>query len=168
MSAILELSTAVRTRRSDMGLTQSSVAKLSGLSRATVNQLENGTIKDLSLSRANRLLEALGLAMTVAAPHRRLDPAERKSPALDLAARSASVSFRTMLTPRALREILAGGAVPVDLRPHVFALLDEVPVSLLAAVVEQMYFEQKIERPRTWKRMRELAQVLKSNRELWQ
>ena len=31
MSAILELSAAVRTRRADMGLTQTALAKLSGL-----------------------------------------------------------------------------------------------------------------------------------------
>ena len=68
MSAILELSAAVRTRRADMGLTQTALAKLSGLSRATVNQVENGTIRDLSLTRAAKLLGSLGLSVTVTAP----------------------------------------------------------------------------------------------------
>ena len=51
MSAITEFSSAVRTRRADMGLTQTALAGLSGLSRATINQLENGTLQDLSLKR---------------------------------------------------------------------------------------------------------------------
>jgi len=71
MSTIQELGSTVRTRRSDMGLTQTTLAKLSGLSRATVNQVENGTINDLSLTRASKLLGVLGLFITVAPPRSR-------------------------------------------------------------------------------------------------
>lgn len=45
MSPLAELSTVVRTRRADMGLTQAALARLSGLSRATVNQLEAASLQ---------------------------------------------------------------------------------------------------------------------------
>lgn len=169
MSPILELGLAVKTRRSDMGLTQTSVAALSGLSRATVNQLEKGAVKDLSLTRTARLLDVLGLSMTIAAPRtgRRTDQ-PKKSRALDIAARTASVSYKVPLGAQQLREVLTTGVLSADIVPHVYALLDEAPVSLLASVVEQLHEEAGIEHAKAWKQMRALAHQLKSSREIWQ
>ena len=168
MSPIFELSTAVRTRRSDMGLTQLTLAMLSGLSRATVNQLEKGTIKDLSLTRAARLLDVLGLSMAIARPR----PASRdrdkeKSTALDLAARTASVSYQASISAAQLREALTSGTLAPAYQPHVYALLDEAPVSLLASVAEQLHRDAGVERAHVWKQMRALAHRLKSSREIW-
>jgi transcriptional regulator with XRE-family HTH domain len=168
MSAILELSAAVRTRRSDMGLTQTTLAKLSGLSRATVNQVENGTIHDLSLTRAAKLLGNLGLSLTVAAPRpKNLPPTRAKSSALDIAARTASVSYRDSVTADQLREVFTTDGLSADFLPHLYTLLEEAPVSLLASVVEELHVEAGVERAQVWKRMRELARRLKSSRELW-
>ena len=169
MSAIQELGSSVRTRRSDMGLTQTTLAKLSGLSRATVNQVENGTINDLSLTRASKLLEVLGLFITVAAPRpRHLKTRDAKSSALDLAARTAGVSYRVAMSADQLRDALFRGAVPPEFTPHVHTLLEEAPVSLLAAVVEELHEELGLDRTQVWKRMRTLAHQFKSSRELWQ
>ena len=172
MSPIFELSIAVRTRRSDMGLTQLTLAMLSGLSRATVNQVEKGTIKDLSLTRAARLLDVLGLSMAIAPPRPR--PASRdrdrdkeKSGALDLAARTASVSYLVSISAAQLREALISGALAPAYRPHVYVLLDEAPVSLLASVAEQLHRDVGVERAQVWKQMRALAHQLKSSREIW-
>ncbi len=168
MSAILELSSAVRTRRSDMGLTQTALAKLSGLSRATVNQLENGNIKDLSLSRADRLLGVLGLSVTVTAPRPRQRPdRSTNSSALDLAARTASVSYRLSMNANELRDALSSGALPAGHAPHLYTLLEEAPVSLLARVVEELHQASGIERAKVWKTMRSLAHQLESSRALW-
>jgi transcriptional regulator with XRE-family HTH domain len=160
----------VRTRRSDMGLTQMTLATLSGLSRATVNQVEKGTIKDLSLTRVARLLDALGLSMAIAVPGPRATNREletEKSGALDIAARTASVSYKTPISATHLREALTSGTPAPEFLPHVYALLDEAPVSLLASVVEQLHREEGVERALVWKRMRELAHRLKSSREIW-
>lgn len=168
MSAIHELSSSVRTRRSDMGLTQTALAKLSGLSRATVNQVENGTVKDLSLTRAAKLLGVLGLSMTVAAARPKgVTNHGAKSSALDRAARTASVSYKLGISERQLREILTTEAMPARFWPHLHSLLDEAPVSLLASVVEELHRELGLERTQIWKRMRELASHLKSSRCLW-
>lgn len=153
-----------------MGLTQTTLARLSGLSRATVNQVENGTIKDLSLTRAVRLLSVLGLSVTVSAPHaRNFQSTRARSCAFDLAARTASVSFREPMSASQLRDVFAfpDDAVPADFWPHLYTLLDEAPVSLLASMVEQVHLELRMERTQAWKRMRSLAEQFKSSRDLW-
>lgn len=163
MSTLAELSTVVRTRRADMGLTQAALARLSGLSRATVNQLEAACLQDLSLLRVSRLLGVLGLSITVA-PQR---PTAGKTPALELAARSASVSYRQPLTAAVLRPALMQGRVPAAYQPHVATLLDEATPALLAAVVEQLHAQEGVPRAQVWARMRELARGFKSARGLW-
>lgn len=169
MSPILELSSAVHVRRSDMGLTQTTLAKLSGLSRATVNQVENGTIKDLSLTRAAKLLAVLGMSVTVSSPHPRSRPADgSRNTALEIAARTASVSYRVPLGVDQLRDALTTGVVPNGIVPHVYALLDEASISLLASVVEQLHKEAGVERAQVWTTMRLLAKRFKSSREIWQ
>jgi transcriptional regulator with XRE-family HTH domain len=168
MTAIFELSSAVRTRRSDMGLTQTALSKLSGLSRATINQLENCTINDLSLTRVAKLLGTLGLSVTVSAPRTKSHPhPNTKSSALDIAARTSSVSYRVAITADQLREFFTTDSMPTAWSPHVYTLLEEAPVSLLASVVEELHAERGIERSQVWTRMRALARQLKSSRALW-
>jgi len=168
MSPIIELSSAVKARRSDMGLSQTTLAKLSGLSRATVNQVETGAIKDLSLTRAEKLLGVLGLSVTIsAARSNRRNFGESQTPALDIAARTASVGYRVPMRADHLREALRKDESPPGFAPHLHMLLDEAPVSLLAAVVEQMHDEEGIDRTLLWQRMRALARRLESTRDIW-
>jgi len=49
----------------------------------------------------------------------------------------------------------------------VHTLLEEAPVSLLAAVVEELHEELGVDRTQVWKKMRTLAHQFKSSRELW-
>jgi transcriptional regulator with XRE-family HTH domain len=168
MSVIQELRSAVRTRRSDMGLTQASLAKLSGLSRATVNQVENGTINDLSLNRASKLLDSLGLQVMVAPPRSHRESAgSRKSSALLKAAQTASVSFRVSIGPEVLEQVLTTRDMPKEFVPHLHTLLEEAPISLLADIVEELHLKRGVDRVLTWNRMRELARQFLSCREQW-
>lgn len=153
-----------------MGLTQTGLAKLGGLSRATVNQIENGAVNDLSLVRAARLLSVLGLTVNVSSPrskHALKTKVAAKSPALELAARTSSVSYAIPLPARQLRDALVSGTAPARFEPHVATLLDEAPVSLLAAVVEQVHTEKNVTRAQLWKHLRAMAKSLKSDREIW-
>lgn len=45
--------------RKEKGLTQAELAKRTGISRATICRLENGTQKDLMVGNLNRIAEAL-------------------------------------------------------------------------------------------------------------
>jgi len=168
MYAAHELKEAVRTRRTEIGLSQRALAELAGLSRATVVQDERGTLRDLSLSRTASLLSAIGLKLSISPPHEKHSKA--KPPAsspLEIAARTASVSYAEILDPEILESSLRTGVVPERYEPHMATLLDEAPVSLLAKVVEHMHEQFDMPRTASWSNMRRMALELKTTREFW-
>ena len=168
MYALHEIKNAVRTRRKDIGLSQRALAELSGLSRATINQLEQGTLNDLSLTRIAAVLEAIGLSLVVTPAHERsrLIESTASSP-LEQAARMASVSYKGILDPQVLKSALTCGSFPVEFSAHMSALLDEVPVSLLSKVVEQIHRDSGISRQALWANMRSMAINFKTTRRFW-
>ncbi len=151
-----------------MGLSQARVAALSGLSRQTVNQIETCAAPDLGLNKAERLASVLGLTLRVDAGQPKFDRPPPKMTPLARAAATASVSYRTRLAAAALKRILASGEVPEKYIPHVHALLDDAPVSLLGTLAEQLSDEADISREAVWKNYRSLARQVKSRREMWE
>ena len=169
MLPLQELGIAVKTRRADMGLTQAALARISGLSRSTVNSLENGAIKDLSVNRAHKLLEVIGLSLSIPEVHPRTRRAgTARSPALEVATRTANVSYKSQVTGAQIRTALLKGEVPASAFANVRALLDEAPVSMLARVVEQIHLESKTARSDVWKSMRALANRMQVQRDIFQ
>lgn len=167
MSTIHELGTALRARRTEMGLSQARVAALSGLSRQTVNQIETGAAPDLGLNKAERLASVLGLMLRVDAGRPGRDRPARMAP-LVRAAATASVSYRNSIAPATLKRILLTGEASEKYIPHVSSLLDDAPVSLLSAVTEQLHAEASISREAVWKNYRSLARQVKSRRPIWE
>lgn len=167
MYAATELSHAVRTRRREMGLSQKDLASLSGLSRATIVQIERGTIKDLGFNRTATMLHALGLGLTIAQPHPELHLENADATPLDVAARTASVSYARPMSPTVLGDALRTGDVPVEFEPHVCTLLEEGAVSMLAKTVEQVHAQWDVPREQVWANMRSLAGKFKATRNLW-
>lgn len=158
----------MRTRRKDIGLSQRALAELSGLSRETVNQLEQGTLKDLGLTKITAVLEAIGLSLTVTPAHERPGLIESTtSSALDHAARMASVSYRGMLDSTVLKSALISGNFPVEFTAHMSELIDSGPVSLLSKVVEQLHRDSGLSRQVLWANMRSMAINLKATRRFW-
>lgn len=172
MSTLHEIGSAVRVRRTEMGLTQDRLARLSGLSRSTVNAVEKQSIGNLSLVKAVALLESIGLSMNVSAnslggvTSRKTAPPSRS--ALERAAATASVSYAQAMTAKQLEMALATGEALQSIRPHLHVLLDEAPVSLLAKVVDEIHAENALPRTQVWSRMRNLAHELQCYRLLWQ
>lgn len=171
MSTLHEIGSAVRTRRTEMGLTQDSLARISGLSRSTVNAVEKQSIGNLSIEKAERLLESIGLSMHVTPVRAGRGSGSSKAPprrtALERAAQTASVSFATEMTAAALEAALLAGEGPMPIRPHLQALLDEAPVSLLAKVVDELHLKTGVEPAQVWRQMRRLAQDLECFRPVW-
>jgi transcriptional regulator with XRE-family HTH domain len=163
MPLLKELGAAVRQRRQDMGLSQQQLAGLVALSRATINDLENGKLKDLSANRIERLANELGFAVGLVGTRH----AKGKS-ALEAAARSASVPYASELPAPVLLESIKNGAVPPGYIPHLRTLLQEAPVAILADVADELQHLHDVPKADTWKRIRLLASVLKSDRRLWQ
>ena len=155
-----DLAPLVHARRTALGLSQDRLAKLCGLSRATVNQLENGTLVDLGAAKLLALLALLGLELDA-----RPKPAPRD--ALALLSQTASVSYRRVMQPAKLAQALAQGDLPEAIAPHIATLLDEAPLALILAAVEQAARATHTPPKTLWKHLVQWAHALQSPTPAW-
>lgn len=65
MSDLASLRSIIAEHRRQANLSQAELAQKAGVSRATVDALENGRIGELGFSKVSRLLAALGLELTI-------------------------------------------------------------------------------------------------------
>jgi hypothetical protein len=133
------------------------------LSRATVNELETGKLKDLSSNRIERLANELGFAVGLVGTRR-----PKGKSALAAAARIASVPYAAELPASVLSDSIRDGVVAPGYIPHLRTLLQEAPIAILADVADELQQLHGIPPSDTWKRLRMLAGVLKCDRRLWQ
>lgn len=130
---LYELGYYVRKARLARGLTQEQLAAAAGLSRITINQLENGVFPDLGVNKAQAVLDQLGLELRVAPASR-----ARRPDFIRMACMSASTSFRESLTEKELVRGFLTGAMPRKRRPHFRALFEEAPASVLKGLVHEL------------------------------
>lgn len=124
----------IRRARVARGLTQAQLALAASVTRTTLNQLENGVIKDLGIRKINAILDEVGLELAVADAS--LKP--RSTDFLRVASTSVSVGFKEVLTERELLRALLTGKVPPDKRPHLRKLLEESPRALMEGLMRQV------------------------------
>lgn len=155
-----DLAPLIHARRTALGLSQDRLAKLCGLSRATVNQLENGTLVDLGAAKLLALLSLVGLELDA-----RAKPAP--ADALGLLSQTASVSYRRVLHPAELAQALAQGVLPEAIVPHIATLLDEAPLPLILAAVEQAAHQTHTPPKTLWKHLVQWAHTLQSPAPAW-
>lgn len=60
-----QLFSIIREQRRRYRLSQTELAGKTGISRASLSQIENGTITDIGIRKVERVLEYLGLELTV-------------------------------------------------------------------------------------------------------
>ncbi len=157
---LVDIGQLVQARREALGLSQARLARLAGLSRATINQLENGSLVDLGAAKLLTLLNLLGLDLAA-------QPRPPQAHALALLSQTASVSYRQALLPSALADALVAGDLPPALVPQVATLLDEAPLPLIVAGVAEVA-ERTHTPPKTlWKHLAAWAQALQSPRAAW-
>lgn len=129
---IQELGSEIRKARLARGLTQADLAAEAGISRKTVNLLENGLVGDLGVRKVLTVLQELGLEL-------RLEPQAqpRKPDYLRMACTTASVSYRSALGEEELIRALLTGKVPRNRSAHLRTLLDEAPPRLLTGLASE-------------------------------
>jgi len=113
-------------------MTQAQLAQDAGLSRETLNLLENGLVRDLGLRKVLALLDRLGLTLTL--QHK---VPSRNADYVQMACTTASVSFRTLLTEDELIHALMTGKVQAKRAPHLRTLIGEAPEPLLRGLIRQ-------------------------------
>lgn len=127
-----ELGYTIRKARLARGLTQADLARAAGLSRTTMNLLENGLFPDLGVRKVQAILDHLGLELHVRPVYK------RRPNYLFMARIAANGSFRAKLSEADLVRALLMGRVAPRHRPHLRALLSEAPVDVLRGVVEEV------------------------------
>ena len=125
-----ELGYEIRRARIARGMTQARLAAEAGLSRTTLNQLENGLFPDLGVKKVQAILGRLGLSLAV-------QQAAARQDFIRMACTSASVSYRNALTEDDLIKALLTGKVPPGKKPHLRTLLDEAAPALLKGLVSE-------------------------------
>lgn len=157
---LADIGQLVQDRREALGLSQARLARLAGLSRATINQLENGTLVDLGAAKLMALLDLLGMDLAT-------QPRAPRLHALALLSQTASVSYKHALPAGALADALVAGDLPPELVPQVATLLDEAPLPLIVAGVAEVAEHTQTPPKTLWKHLAAWAQALQSPRAAW-
>ena len=157
---LADIGQLVQARREALGLSQARLARLAGLSRATINQLENGSLVDLGAAKLMALLDLLGMNLAA-------QPRASRAQALALLSQTASVSYKQALSPGALADALVTGDLPPALVPQVATLLDEAPLPLIVASVAEVAERTQTPPKTLWKHLVAWAQALQSPRAAW-
>jgi transcriptional regulator with XRE-family HTH domain len=129
---IQDLADEIRKARQSQHLTQAQLAREVGVSRETLSLLENGRLSDLGTRKVLALLERLGLDLAVEA---KTQP--RRPDYVRMACITANVSFKSGITEDELIYALVSGEVPIKRSPHIRALLDEAPSTLLNGLLTE-------------------------------
>lgn len=157
---LADIGLLVHQRRTALGLSQARLAALAGLSRVTINQLENGALVDLGATKLIALLDLVGINLDAGTR-------KRQQHALQSVSQTASVSYKTVLDPDILAAALVDGELPARITAHVATLLDEAPLSLIVAAVEEVAAQSDLSPKLLWKHLIAWAHALHSPREVW-
>ena len=125
-----EIGELVAQRRLALGLSLDRLAKFCGLSRSTIHHLEGGSLKGLGATKLFSLLSLLGLNIST-------KEHANKHNALDMVCKIVSVSYKSNLRSTDLSHSLAYGVIPEKIYPHIATFLDEAPLELIVAAVEE-------------------------------
>ena len=134
MLRLPELGHAIRNARIARQITQESLARAAGLSRLTLNQLENGVFPDLGIKKVGMILNTLGLELQV----KPIATIQKGTDFLSMASSSASVSLKEPLPADELEHALLSGKIPSHKEAHIITLLEEAPLWMLNGLVEQV------------------------------
>ncbi|VWB52992.1 XRE family transcriptional regulator [Burkholderia lata] len=156
---LFEIGQAVAKRRAELDLTQAQLAKLAGLSRLTVNQLESGKVKDLGVNKLIPLLSVLGIEL-LALPR-------QPQNGLYKAVVSSNVSYKGELTERLLADALATGRIPTGYESQFSVILDEVPLPVVVKAAEEAAERSGTPLRTIWKNLAAWSKDLHLYREVW-
>lgn len=151
-----QIGEALRCARKAAGLTQEALGQATGVSRVTINQVENGVVSEVGSKKLLALLSAVGLDLAVT------PKVGNEKDYLKLACISANVSYKKVLTPDELAHALLSGKAPAAYRPQLRVVFDEVPEPVFAGMLAQV---EKWSKPgRVRKNAESLAAQINSRR----
>ncbi len=160
MNDLLWIAPTVANRRQELGLTQTALAQLSRVSRATINGLERGHLANLSLGRLGQILQVLSIRL-------QWEPRKNHGDMLALAAQLCSVSYMEEIPRAALAAALASGKLPERYKAHLITLMDEVPVQVVVGAAHAAALSAAVAPAIVWKNVGTWAREMQSPRKEW-
>ena len=155
-----EIGHIIQQRRKQAGLSQAQLAALGKLSRATINQLENGSLSDLGVTKLFTIIDLLDIEIQAQGKPSGIN-------AVQMLCQSASVSYKHKLLPEQLEAAIKARSLPEDILPHISTLLDEAPESLIVKGVEELSSHTGLPAKQIWKTLARFAEQLSSPRNIW-
>lgn len=157
----MELGSAIRRTRLASGITQAQLARIAGVSRATLNYAEQGR-SAVGADALLRILPPLGLAI---GPRAVDSPGSKQ--AIDLLATSASVSYKDTVPVAEVERALVEGTVEDRWVPHIATMIDEASDSLLLQAVRDVSVRRSQSASQIWRHLQNLARTLASPHPRW-
>ncbi|MDD2818559.1 MAG: helix-turn-helix transcriptional regulator [Candidatus Nanopelagicales bacterium] len=161
---LVEIGNGLREARLSAGLSQADIASMAGVSRATLNALENGRgdISSLTLLKVADLL-SVSISLTPQKPTVR----SWATSAIEMAAASASVSYASVLPSKQLATALLTGTIDNQWMPHIAHFVDEQSNQMIIRVVRDVAASANIEPKKVWRNARKLADGVESANPRW-
>lgn len=160
---VSQLGPLVRAQRKACGLSQKDVARLAGLSRATINYLENDPDVDIGVVKLHAVLKILGLAVAVT-PRQPSEDVELVDTAL---ARLGTGSKANAISRDALVEAVVTGRPPLERRGALGRVLAEAPAAVLVAAVRLAVGTGDVSAKEAWRHLHGLAAALEVTGAAW-
>lgn len=156
-----ELGTTIRTAREASGISQGQLARMAGISRATVNYAEQGR-SAVGADALLRLLSPLGLAITpMSAPDR------AAGSGVGMLASGASVSFSEAIPASEVERAFVTGTFDDRWLPHVATLVDEASDATLLRAIREVAATHSVSPSMVWRHLRSIASALASPHPRW-
>lgn len=153
----------VRAQRKACGLSQKDVARLAGLSRATINYLENDPAMDLGAAKLLVVLRILGITVT-ARPARPDDDARLLEDALGLAGGERTGGA---ITSGVLVEAIVTGRPPLDHAAALTEVLTATDPAVIVGAVRLATATGEVSAKQAWRHLRALASSLDISGPSW-
>ncbi len=156
---LTELGATIRRTRVESGISQLDLARMSKLSRATVNYAEQGSVA-IGADALLRILQTLGLS--IGGPR-----TSQGSSAVSLLAATASVSFRDDISTEEVERVLISGRVEEQWLAHIATIIDETSNAMLLRAVREIAMRTGISSSIIWRNLKCLSAELTSPHERW-
>lgn len=157
----MELGATIRSAREASGISQGQLARMAGISRATLNYAEQGR-SAVGADALLRIFSPLGLGIVPRATQgRAIDSA------VHMLASSASVSFAKPIPSSEVERAFVTGQFDDRWLPHIAAIVDEASDSLLLRAIREVATAHAMPPSTLWRHLKSIASALASPNPRW-
>lgn len=158
-----EIGALIKKYRLASGLSQSELAAIASITRATLIALEKGQLKELDATKLSTLMDIFGRGLFYSQKGAVLDDEVNIRKAII----SCNVSYRSQISPELLEDAVSEGRIPKGYEGNMLHFIDEVAVQTILGTIRAVAAKKHKKPKEVWGKTVELARFIKSPRGLW-